>query len=93
MVPVAASFASEAVDFVLFPEGYICASDGKRIRALKKLASNLGTPLLVGAVDRNVDASDRDWQVLLRFEPDGSRPSRVYAKHSTARAVPFERPV
>ena len=92
VVPVAASFAGEAVDFVLFPEGYICASDGKRIRALRTLASKLGAPLLVGAVDRSVDASDRDWQVLLRFEPDGSRPSRVYVKHSTARAVAFERP-
>ena len=90
VVPVAALFAGEAVDFVLFPEGYICASDGKRIRALRKLASNLGAPLLVGAVDRNVDASDRDWQVLLRFEPDGSGPVRVYTKHSTAEAVAFE---
>ena len=89
VVPVAASFAGEAVDFVLFPEGYICASDGKRIRALRKLASNLGAPLLVGAVDRSVDASGRAWQVLLRFEPDGSRPSRVYAKHSTAKGVAF----
>ena len=90
VVPVAALFAGEAVDFVLFPEGYICASDGKRIRALRKLASKLGAPLLVGAVDRSVDASDRDWQVLLRFEPDGSGPFRVYTKHSTAEAVAFE---
>ena len=44
-VPVAASFVGEAVDFVLFPEGYICTSDGKRIGALRKLASNLGAPL------------------------------------------------
>ena len=91
-VPVAASFAGEAVDFVLFPEGYICASDAKRIRALRKLASNLGAPLLVGAVDRNVDDSGRAWQVLLRFEPDGSRPSQVYAKHSTAKGVAFGTP-
>ena len=90
VLPVAASFAGEAVDFVLFPEGYICAADSKRIRALRKLASNLGAPLLVGAVDRTVDASGRAWQVLLRFEPDGSRPSRVYAKHSSAGAVAFE---
>ena len=90
VLPVAGSFADEAVDFVLFPEGYICASDSKRIRALRKLASNLGAPLLVGAVDRTVDASGRAWQVLLRFEPDGSRPSRVYAKHSSAGAVAFE---
>ena len=93
VVPVAASFASEAVDFVLFPEGYICASDGKRIRALNQLASNLRAPLLVGAIDRSVDASGRDWQVLLRFEPDGSRPFRVYTKHSSAAAVAFESPI
>ena len=33
----------------------------------------------------------RAWQVLLRFDPDGSR-TRVYTKHSTAGAVAFERP-
>ena len=89
-VPAAASFAGEAIDFVLFPEGYICASDAKRTKSLKKLASDLGAPLLVGAIDRSVDSTRRAWQVLLRFAPDGSR-SRVYVKHSTAKAVAFER--
>ena len=90
MVPTTASFAGEVVDFVLFPEGYICASDDKRKRSLQKLASELDAPLLVGAIDKSLDASDRAWQVLLRFEPDGPRPSRVYVKHSTAEAVAFE---
>ena len=90
-VPTAASFAGEAVDFVLFPEGYISASDQERAEALKKLASDLGAPLLVGAIDRSVDSTGRAWQVILRFDPDGSR-SRVYIKHATAAAVAFERP-
>ena len=90
-VPTAASFAGEAVDFVLFPEGYISASDQERAEALKKLASDLGAPLLVGAIDRRVDSTGRIWQVLLRFDPDGSC-SRVYTKHSTADAVAFEQP-
>ena len=89
-VPTADSFAGEAVDFVLFPEGYISAADPERTESLKKLASDLGAPLLVGAIDRSVDSTGRAWQVLLRFDPDGSR-SRVYAKHSTAAAVAFER--
>ncbi len=71
MVPTTASFAGEAVDFVLFPEGYICATDEKRKQSLQKLASKLDAPLLVGAIDRSLDASDRAWQVLLQFEPDG----------------------
>ena len=90
-VPTAASFAGEAVDFVLFPEGYISASDQERAESLRKLASDLGAPLLVGAIDRSVDSTRRAWQVLLRFDPDGSC-SRVYTKHSTAKAVAFERP-
>ena len=45
----------------------------------------------MGALDRTVDSTGRAWQVLLRFDPDGSR-SRVYVKHSTADAVAFERP-
>ena len=90
-VPTAASFAPEAVDFVLFPEGYISAADPGRTESLKKLASDLGVPLLVGAIDTSVDSTGRAWQVLLRFDPDGSR-SRVYTKHSTADAIVFERP-
>ena len=89
-VPTADSFAGEAVDFVLFPEGYISAADPERTESLKKLASGLGAPLLVGAIDRSVDSTGRAWQVLLRFDPDGSR-SRVYAKHSAAAAVASER--
>ena len=88
-VPMAASFAGEAVDLVLFPEGYISASDQARTESLKKLASNLGAPLLVGAIDKSIDSSGRCWQVLLRFDPDGFC-SRVYIKHSAADAVAFE---
>ena len=91
LVPTTSSFAGESVDFVLFPEGYICATDNTRKRSLQRLASELNAPLLVGAIDKNLDASDRAWQVLLRFEPDGSTPSRIYVKHSTAEAVAFER--
>ena len=90
-VPTADSLAGEAVDFVLFPEGYVSASDRGRAESLRKLAADLNAPLLVGAVDTTVDATRRAWQVLLRFDPDGSR-SRVYTKHSTADAVAFERP-
>ena len=90
-IPKAASFAGETVDFVLFPEGYISTSDQVRAKALKKLASELGAPLLVGATDKSVDSTGRCWQVILRFDPDGSR-SRVYTKHSTAGRVAFERP-
>ena len=90
-IPNAASFAGEAVDFVLFPEGYTHASYHECAEALKKLASDLRAPLLVGATDSSIDSTGRDWQVLLRFDPDGSR-TRVYTKHSTAKAVAFERP-
>ena len=90
-VPTSASFHGEPIDFVLFPEGYISATDDKRKAALQKLALELDAPLLVGAVDKSLDDSDRAWQVLLRFESDGSRPSRIYVKHSTADAVAFER--
>ena len=81
-VPARKQFADESVDFVLFPEGYIRASDVKRKRLLQELASELDAPLLVGATDNN-------WQVLLRFESGGSCPRRVYVKHSTAKAVAF----
>ena len=90
-VPTADSLAGEAVDFVLFPEGYVSASDPGPAESLRKLAVDLKVPLLVGAVDTTLDATRRAWQVLLRFDPDGSR-SQVYAKHSTAVAVAFERP-
>lgn len=92
-VPTLDLFAGEAVDFVLFPEGYISSSDRMRIDQLSKLASDLGTPLLVGAVDSCVDSTGcmADWQVLLRFDPDGSS-SHLYTKHSTAEAVAFEKP-
>ena len=90
-VPAASAFMREALDFVLFPEGYISASDHRRTESLRQLARDLGAPLLVGAVDRSVDSTGRAWQVLLRFDPDGSR-TRLYAKHSTADAVAFERP-
>ena len=90
-VPTADLLAGEAVDFVLFPEGYVSASDRGRAESLRKLAADLNAPLLVGAVDTTVDATRRAWQVLLRFDPDGRR-CQVYVKHSTAPAVAFERP-
>ena len=90
VVPTATSFAGETVDFVLFPEGYINSSDAKRSAALTKLASDLGAPLLVGAIDEDPRATDRARQILLRFEPDGSR-SLLYTKHSTAKGVAFEK--
>ena len=89
-VPPADSLAGEEIDFVLFPEGYVSASDKRRAESLRKLAADLNAPLLVGAVDTTVDDTRRAWQVLLRFDPDGCR-SRVYVKHSTADAVAFER--
>ena len=89
VVPTAASFAGETVDFVLFPEGYINSSDAKRSAVLRRLASGLGAPLLVGAIDEGPRATDRARQVLLRFEPDGSS-SLLYTKHSTAKGVAFE---
>ena len=90
-VPTAEAFAGEAVDFVLFPEGYVSATDRERSESLSRLAADLDAPLLVGAIDTTVDSTGRAWQVLLRFDPDGSR-SRVYEKHSTADAVAFEQP-
>ena len=90
-VPTADLLAGEAVDFVLFPEGYLSASDRGRAESLRRLAADLNAPLLVGAVDAAVDAPRRASQVLLRFDPDGSR-SQIYTKHSTAEAIAFERP-
>ncbi len=91
-LPAASEFAGEPVDIALFPEGYISADDDKRIDALRKLASKLDAVLLVGAVDRTLDPRGRTSQVLLRFDPDRSGPFRIYAKHSTAKAVAFESP-
>ena len=91
-VPTADSLAGEAVDFVLFPEGYVSASDEERAESLRKLAADVNAPLLVGAVDSTIDARGRASQVLLRFDPDGSH-SRVYAKHSTADVVAFEQSI
>ena len=90
-VPSMASFAGEEVDFVLFPEGYIRASDDQRKSSLQRLAAELNAPMVVGAIDRSLDTSGRVWQVLLQFTPDGSTPLRTYVKHSTAEAVAFER--
>jgi len=90
-VPAAGVFAGEAVDFVLFPEGYIRASDERSVESLGHLATELRATLLVGAIDSGVDSTGRDWQVLLRFDPYGAGPLRVYAKHSTADAIAFER--
>lgn len=91
-VPTVDAFAGEAVDFVLFPEGYIGASDTRSTESLKKLSCGLGTPLVVGAIDEDIGTTGRAGQVLPRFDPDGSSPSRIYMKHTTAEAVAFERP-
>ena len=92
-VPTLASFQGEAVDFVLFPEGYISSADGERIKLLSKLSSELKSTMLVGAVEKDADSTGRmaNWQVLLRFDPDGSY-CCVYTKHSTEEAVAFEKP-
>ena len=90
-IPTLASFRGETIDFALFPEGYIRSSDAKRIKSLKKLARDLNAPLLVGAIERGIDSTNRVWQVLYRFNSDGSWPHHVYTKHSTAKAVAFER--
>lgn len=89
-VPTVADFAGETVDFVLFPEAYIRSSDAPRRASLMKLAAGLDAPLLVGALDRNLDPTGRAAQILLRFEPDGSEVC-VYTKHSTAEVTAFER--
>lgn len=90
-IPTAALFVGETVDFVLFPEAYVSACDQERAAELKKLAADLGVPLLVGAQASRAELGGRTCQVLLRFDPDGSN-SRVYTKHSTAKAVAFEHP-
>ena len=92
VIPDAKDFAEETVDLVLFPEGYIGASDKRSSESLKKLACAIGATLLVGAIDNQIDSSGRAWQVLLRFDPDRASASRVYVKHSTAEAVAIERP-
>ena len=93
MVPTISSFAGEPIDFVLFPEGYIRASDDNRKRLLQQLASELDAPLLVGAIEKGAEsAGGGNRQVLLRFEPGGCRSYRVYTKHSTAESVAFEMP-
>ena len=89
-LPAVSQFAGEPVDIVLFPEGYIRADDDKRIAALGTLASKMDATLLVGAVDRTLASHGRTSQVLLRFDPDGSGPTRIYVKHSTEKAVAFE---
>ena len=89
-VPSADSFAGEKVAFVLFPEHYIHSSDSTQTKSLRKLASKLEAPLLVGAYG-TVNLEGRG-EVLLRFESDGSHPTRVYTKHSSADAVAFALP-
>ena len=80
--PDADAFKGEKIDFVLFPEGYVDSSD-ETLKKLKRLASKLGAPLLVGAGDEE--------QTLLRFNPDGSEPFLLYTKHSTADVIAFEK--
>ena len=74
VVPSADSFAGEDVDFVLFPEGYICSSDKRRTGLLKKLASDLGAPLLVGWCFR--------WRRLSRQPGSSSFRSRRFSTNS-----------
>ncbi len=92
-VPTVDSFRGEAVDFVLFPESYVSASDHVRLGLLSRLSQDLQATLLVGAVEVAANSEGRpvEWQILLRFEPDGSR-HRQYTKHSTAAGVAFENP-
>ncbi|WP_420635318.1 nitrilase-related carbon-nitrogen hydrolase [Candidatus Palauibacter sp.] len=92
-VPTLESFRGEAVDFVLFPEGYVAASDRGRIDLLSKLAADLRATLLVGAVEVAANSASRpvEWQILFRLEPNGSR-HHQYTKHSTAGGVAFENP-
>lgn len=85
-VPPAGAFAGEDVDFVLFPEGYIDRSQKTCIDRLRDLASDLGTPLLVGATRSHKEGKA---QVLLRFDSGGSDPILLYTKHSTADVVAF----
>ena len=89
-IPSVDLFHGEEVDFVLFPEHYIHSSDAMQTGLLRKLASDLGAPLLVGAYGTvNLDGRG---EVLLRFDPAGSPPTRVYIKHSSADAVAFALP-
>ena len=89
-VPKVDSFAGERVDFVLFPENYIPWSDKELVGRLRKLASDLGAPLLVGAYGSD-DLAGKG-QVLLRFDPDDSPRTPIYIKHSSADAVAFAMP-
>ena len=89
-VPSVDSFAGEEVDFALFPEGYVCSSDEGGTGLLKKLASDLDAPLLVGACG-SADLAGKG-QVLLRFDPGDSPPTQIYIKHSSADAVAFGMP-
>ena len=92
VVPNVASFKGEAIDFVLFPEGYIALTDTERIQSLSKLAANLDAPLMVGAIERLHDSKGcmADWQILIHFNQNGSC-RHAYTKHSTADAVAFEK--
>ena len=88
-MPSAEDFACEKVDFALFPEGYIYLPNEKQqIKMLKSLASDLDTPLFVGASLDNAYGSS---QILLRLDPDGSDPAQIYMKHSTADVVAFDK--
>ena len=84
-IPTESEFVCEDVDFVLFPEGFIY--DKKHYKVLKKLASDIDAPLLVGFTR---DIKGRHAQSLLCFKPDGSEPDEIYTKHSTAGIVAFE---
>ena len=90
-LPAVEDFAGEAVDVVLFPEAYISSDDDERRKGLEGLAAGLGASLLVGAACPDPDDQDREWQVLLQFDP-GAPACQTYVKHSTADAVAFKKP-
>ena len=90
-LPTVDDFAGEDVDVVLFPEAYIRSDDDECRKGLQKLAEGLDASLLVGAARPDPDDQDREWQVLLQFDP-GTPARQTYVKHSTADAVAFEKP-
>ena len=87
-IPTVEDFAGEEVDFVLFPEEYVRLSHDKpSMEALKKLASDLDAPLLMGAASRVGDGA----QTLLRLDPNGSDPVQIYMKHAIAYESAFDK--
>ncbi|AQU02725.1 hypothetical protein B1773_01300 [Dehalococcoides mccartyi] len=89
-IPVAADFAGEKIDLVVFPEAYIRSEDEKRQTLLRDLAKQLKTCILVG-VTQGHSERDADWETLALVDPKGNFET-FYRKHATAGAVAFEIP-